>query len=434
MEVSPLNLVRLGELSKEEREELLERSEVNFKHVVPQVRKIILKVQERGDEALLDYTREYDGVDLGVEDLEVSREEIEGAYDRLEKGDVEAIERAAEAVERYHRYQLPDEWRKEFDPGISAGQIVRPIKSVGFYAPGGKARYPSSVLMTVVPAKVSGVEEIILCTPPDKAGEIDPSTLVAADVSGVDRIYRVGGAQAIAAMAYGTGTIPSVDKIVGPGNIYVSSAKKIVSMDVDIDFVAGPSEVLVLADSGADPRLIALDLVAQAEHRASSAAVLVTTSKELAESVRDEVGKLLEDSPREETIREALENYGRAVVCGSMEEAIGFSNDYAPEHLQILAGDLEKVLDEIVNAGAIFLGPYSPTSAGDYAVGPSHVLPTGGDARCHSGISVLEFIRMPSVQKLEREGLEELAETVERLAELEGLPGHARSVRERLEG
>lgn len=432
MEGSPLRILELRELSEEEKARLLERSQVTFEEVMPKVRNIVSEVRERGDEALLEYTRKYDKVDLDVGDIEVSKEEISQAYDQMEDENVDAIDRAAGAVERYHRKQLPDDWLEEFEPGISAGQVVRPLDSVGCYAPGGVAQYPSSVLMEVIPARVSGVKRIVLCTPPNFEGQINPSVLVAADLSEADEIYKVGGAQAIAAMAYGTETILPTDKVVGPGNIYVSAAKKIVSMDVDIDFVAGPSEVLILADSSADPRSIALDLAAQSEHRASSASVLVTTSKDLAESVREEFVNVLENAPRKEIIVEAIEKYGGVIVCEALSEAVEFSNEYGPEHLQVMTEDPENLLDKIVNAGAIFLGQYSTVSAGDFAVGPSHILPTGRGARRHSGISVFEFIRMPSVQKLSKEGLKNLAATIERFARLEGFPGHARSVRERL--
>lgn len=433
MDPFPVEVTKLQDLRGERREKLLERSEGDVEVVMSMVRDIVSGVVEGGDASLLNYTKRFDGAELVQDELEVDEDEISRAYGEMDPGDIKAIEKAAEAVERYHRRQVPEDWMEEFEPGVEAGQVVRPLESVGCYVPGGTAQYPSSVLMSAIPAKVAGVNRVVVCTPPDSNGRVSPGTLVASDVAGVDEVYRVGGAQAIAAMAYGTETVSRVEKIVGPGNVYVTAAKKIVSSDVEIDFMAGPSEILILADSSADPRLVALDLVAQAEHDPSSASVLVTLSDKLAEDVKGELERALEEAPRRKTAIEALKNYGRILIAQNLEEAIGFVNDYSAEHLQIMLEEPESVLDEIKNAGAIFIGRYSPTSAGDFAVGPSHILPTGRKTNRHDGINVLDFIRQPSVQKLSREGLEKLAETLERLAELEGLPAHARSIRERLE-
>lgn len=434
MEISPLEVVRLWRHPEGHRKRLLSRSEGDVAKVLPKVREIVKKVRNIGDFALLEFTEKFDGVEMARSQIQVTEEEISRAFEEMEYEDVKVIRKAAEAIERYHQRQIPEEWMEEFEEGVSAGQVVRPLNSVGCYAPGGNAQYPSSVLMSVIPAKVSGVERVSVCTPPNSNRKINPATLVATDFAGADEVYKAGGAQAISAMAYGTKTIPSVDKIVGPGNIYVAAAKREVSMEVDIDFMAGPSEVLILADSTADPHLIALDLVAQAEHDSSSAAVLVTTSEKLAEETSNEVKNILEDTPRSRTAGKALQKYGRAVVVRTTERAIDFANDYAPEHLQIMVKEPERILEKIKNAGAIFLGTNSPTSAGDFAVGPSHVLPTGGDARYYDGITVHDFLRMPSVQKLSKEGLEKISEVLERISELEGLPAHAKSVRERLEG
>lgn len=433
MEESPLEVVRLWEHQSRYRRRLMMRSEGDVAGAVSKARDIVNQVRDRGDIALVDLTEKFDGVRLGRDQLRVSDEDVSEAYEELKERDIEAIEKAAGAVERYHEEQVPSDWLEEFERGVSAGQVVRPLSSVGCYVPGGTAQYPSSVLMSVVPAKVAGVERIVVCSPPDSNGSVSPATLIAADVAGADEVYRVGGAQAIGAMAYGTRNVPAVSKIVGPGNVYVSAAKKVVSSRVDIDFMAGPSEVLIWADSTADPRLAAVDLVAQAEHDPSSASVLVTTSEVLAEDVSEEVRKVLEEIPRKRTAAKALRQYGGAVVVKSKERAIRFVNDYAPEHLQIMTADPEGDLDRVKNAGAIFLGPYSPTSAGDFNVGPSHILPTGGDARLYSGISVLDFIRQPSVQKLSREGLERLSDVIKRLTRLEGLAAHAKAVEERLE-
>ncbi|KXB08012.1 histidinol dehydrogenase [candidate division MSBL1 archaeon SCGC-AAA385D11] len=433
METSPLEIVRLWKRPDRYYLRLLRRSEGEVTGVLPKVRKIVSHVREKGDLALLDYTKKFDGIDLTRDQLCVSKSELEGAYGELESESIKALEKAAETIKRYHRRQLPEEWMEEFESGVYAGEIVRPLDSVGIYAPGGIARYPSSVLMSVIPARVAGVRRIVVCTPPDSEGRIDDTVMAAAVIAEADEVYRVGGAQAIAAMAYGTRTIPKMDKIVGPGGIYVQAAKKVVSSNTNIDFVAGPSEVLVLADSFANPRLIALDLVAQAEHDPSSAAVLATSSKKLAEKVQKEVASLIDETPRRRIVLESIQKYGRIVVARSLKRATEFANDYAPEHLELMVKRPKKVLDQIKNAGAVFIGPYSPIAAGDFAVGPSHVLPTGGASRWSSGLSVMSFLRTPSVQKATKDGLKRLSEVVEKLAELEGLPAHARSVRERLD-
>lgn len=428
-----MRLVRLGECSPEERERLLRRSELDVASVMPSVREIVENVRVRGDEALLEYTKRFDGVELRVDEIGVKGGEVREAYKKVGRRVVGAIRRAARAIRGFHLKQVPREWFTSPTPGVGVGQLVRPIERVGIYVPGGLARYPSSLLMAAVPARVAGVGEIIACTPPGKGG-VDPATLVAADVAGVDGVYKAGGAQAIAAMAYGTQTIPKVDKIVGPGNVYVVAAKLAVSAEVDIDFAAGPSEVLIVADDSAEPEHVALDLLAQVEHDPAAAAVLVSTSERLALRVRELVETGLGWMERKEIARKALERYGLVVVARDLKEAIGFANDYAPEHLQLVVGRPERALKLVKNAGAVFVGPYAPVAAGDFAVGPSHILPTGGAARRRSGLSVMDFVRMPSVQKLDERGLRGVADVVERFAEIEGLPAHARSVRERLRG
>lgn len=427
-----LKIVRLWECSREERKKLLKRSELDVTSVMPDVREIVANVRERGDEALIKYTQRFDGVRLTAKQLRVSSDEVREAHGKVDKTTVNAIKRAAKAIRRFHLKQLPHEWLEELAPGIKAGQLIRPLARVGVYVPGGLARYPSSLLMAAIPARVAGVEQIIACTPPRKDGQIDPTVLIAAEVAGVDAVFRVGGAQAIAAMAYGTQTLPRVDKIVGPGNIYVVAAKQVVSADVNIDFAAGPSEILVLADSSADPKYIASDLLAQAEHDPTAAAVLVTTSEKLALKVRELVQDMSEDSPRRDILVKSLSGYGQAVVARDLTEALRFTNDYAPEHLELIVKRPWQALKQVKNAGAIFIGPYAPVAAGDLAVGPNHILPTGGAARRCSGLSVLDFLRMPSLQVLSKRGLKRVATVVEKLAEVEGLPEHARSVRERL--
>ena len=429
--MSALKVIKLSDCSQKQREQLTKRSELDVASVTLRVCKITSDVREMGDEALLDYTEKLDGVKLSMEQLRVSKEEIRVAYDEVGADVVETIKQAAKAIKRFHEQQMPSEWLKEIQPGIKAGQLVRPLARVGAYVPGGLARYPSSALMSVVPAKVAGVKEIVVCTPPRRDGKVDPVTLVAADVAGADVVFKVGGAQAIAAMAYGTETISKVDKVVGPGNVYVVAAKQIVSSDVGVDFAAGPSEVLIVADDSADAECVAADLLAQAEHDQSAAAVLVTTSEKLAEEVCKFVEEQLEDSLRKDIALQSLEKYGRVIVARTLAEAIKFANEYAPEHLQLMVERPEQALKLVENAGAVFLGPYSPVAAGDFAVGPNHILPTGGVARWRSGLSVLDFLRLPTVQSLTESGFKRIAGVVEKMAEVEGLPGHAQSIRKR---
>ncbi len=433
MEISPLEIVKLWNHPETFRNRLIRRSEAGMAGPVQKVEKIISDIKNRGDRAILDYTEKFDNVKLGRDQLRVPEEEVSRAKDQLYPDKVETIEKAAENIKKFHQNQLPEPWIKELNDGVSAGQTIRPISPVGIYAPGGDATYPSTVLMSVIPAKLAGVERIVLCSPPSSEKTINMATLVAADVAGADEIYRIGGPQAIVSMTYGTRTVPKVNKIVGPGNIHVAAAKKAVSKDVSIDFMAGPSEILVLADSTANPRYVALDLVSQAEHDSESASVLVTTSEKVAEQVQEEVKSVLEDIPRERVAAKALDEHGHIVVVKSMERAISFANDYAPEHIEIMTKNSEEIVEKIENAGAIFVGENSPTSAGDFAVGPNHVLPTGRQATRFSGLSVENFVRMPSIQTLTKEGLEEMSDIAIKLAKMEGLSAHAKSVRERLE-
>ena len=430
--MEPLKIVRLRECSQKEREILLERSELDVESVLLRAIKIVSDVRRDGDKALLEYTERFDGVKLSAEELRVSESEFRLARGQLDAATTKAIKGAAEAIRKFHIKQLPRGWMKQLAPGVKAGQLVRPLESVGIYVPGGLARYPSSLLMAAVPARVAGVERIIVCTPPGKDGKIDAAVLVAAKVAGVDAVFKVGGAQAIAAMAYGTETVPKVDKIVGPGNVYVVAAKQVVAPNVGIDFAAGPTEVLIIADRSANPRFIAADLLSQAEHDTDAAVVLVTTSEGLASEVRELAREMIKENPRWQIALKAFAKYGRIVVVESVDEAIEFANAYAPEHLELMVRQPRRVLKRIKNAGSIFVGDFSPVAAGDLAVGPNHILPTGGAAKRCSGLSVLDFVRLPTVQELSRQGLERVAEVAERLAEVEGLPGHARSIKERL--
>lgn len=391
---------------------------------------IINDVKEGKDEAVKSYTEKFDGV--LVEDLKVTEKEIEEAYKNLDKKLLDSLESAASNIEKFHTAQIPKDWMMEVRPGITAGQVIRPINSVGCYIPGGRAAYPSSILMTVIPAKIAGVKRVICCTPPNKEGKILDAILVAADLAGADEIYKVGGAQAIAAMAYGTETLKPVEKIVGPGNIFVTAAKKLVYGEVDIEFPAGPSELLVLADETANPEYVAYDILSQAEHDPNASCFLVTPSIDLAEKTDYLIYKYAEEAERSEIIKESLEKYGQIIVTKDLDEAIDFTNEYAPEHLIITTEDDEKTLNKINNAGSIFLGNYSPVAAGDYGSGTNHVLPTGRGARMYSGLSTEAFLKKPTVQTLSKEGLELLSKTILPIADYEGFAAHADSVKVRL--
>ena len=411
--------------------ETIKRSEQDVNNVLDIVSDILNNVRENGDEAIKSYTEKFDGV--LIDDLKVSDEEIKEAYDTLDDSLLTALKNAALNIEKFHKKQIPSEWNIEVNPGITAGQIVRPINSAGCYIPGGRAAYPSSILMTVIPAKIAGVEKVVCVTPPQNDGKILDAILVAADIAGADEIYKVGGAQAIGALAFGTESIPSVEKIVGPGNIFVTAAKKLVYGQVDIEFPAGPSEVLILADDTAIPKYIATDILAQAEHDPNASCFLVTDSEKLANETDKIVKQLTEVAPRREIIVESLSKSGKIIITDTFEEAIHVTNEYAPEHLIISTQDDDETLSNIKNAGSIFLGAYSPVAAGDYGSGTNHVLPTGGGAKMYSGLSTEAFIKKPTVQRITKEGLKELAKTSVPIAEYEGFFAHANSFKTRLE-
>jgi histidinol dehydrogenase len=390
---------------------------------------VIERVRTEGDVALRDYAREFDDVEVG--NLDVT-DAAERAYEELDEEMREHVETAAANVRTFHEAQLPEDWREEFSPGRELGRRFRPIERVGAYVPGGAAAYPSSALMTVLPAKVAGVPHVAVCTPP--AEELNPVTLAALHVAGADAVYQVGGAQAVAALAYGTETVSAVEKIVGPGNRFVTAAKAAVRGDVAIDFLAGPSEVAVLADSSADPDLVAAELVAQAEHDPNASVVAATDDEDLATAVCEACDRQASEREREATIREAFENDASGVFRGrSMPEAVLFVEEYAAEHLAIHAENDEALLERITNAGSVFLGPDTPVAAGDYASGTNHVLPTGGGARVTGGLSVETFMRSTTVQRLSHDALGDLRETVTELARAEGLDAHAESVEKRFE-
>jgi len=417
----------MADLDPHERQSIMERSSQDISSVYEHVRRIVEDVKQRGDAALLEANREFKEGVTGA-DLKVTDKEIEQAYGLVDQGVVHSLRVAAKNITRFHQAQAErDMWAIEVSDGILAGRMIRPMDRVGCYIPGGRAAYPSTVLMTAIPALVAGVQEIVLTTPPGKGMNVHPTTLVAADVAGCREIYKAGGPWGIAALAYGTKTVPRVDKIVGPGNKYVTAAKMLVYGRVDIDSPAGPSESLILADETGDPFLIALDFLSQIEHDPDSAAVLVTPSADLAEAVCREIDREFSSLPRKEIFAASLTR-SYVIIAADMDSAIDFSNDYAPEHLQIMTREPFFVLSKIKHAGSIFMGSYAPVPVGDYASGTNHVLPTARCARMFSGLSVDDFIKKPTFQYLSKEGLRSLKDVVVTLAEAEGLPNHARAV------
>ena len=384
------------------------------------------------DQAVFNYTKQFDGADINAGNILVTEEEIAEAYEQVDTTLLAVIRKSLVNIKKYHEKQVQNSWFTTED-GIILGQKVTALATVGVYVPGGKAVYPSSVLMNVLPAKVAGVDRIVMCTPPGKDGKVYPSTLVAAKEAGVDEIYKVGGAQAIAAMAFGTESVPKVDKIVGPGNIYVALAKKAVFGYVSIDSIAGPSEILVLADETANPRYVAADLLSQAEHDEMASAILITTSQKLAEEVSAEIDQFVAELSRKEIIQKSLDNYGYILVADNMEEAIDTVNAIASEHMEIVTADPFHVMTKIRNAGAIFIGEYSSEPLGDYFAGPNHVLPTNGTAKFFSALSVDDFIKKSSIISYSREALEKVHKDIEKFAECEKLTAHANSIRVRFE-
>ena len=412
---------------------MLERSPDSYPEQEARVAAILADVKNRGDEAVFEYTKRFDRADIGPENFIVSKEEEEEAYSKVDPELIGVIRRAIARIRAFHEHEKQKSWFMTEENGMVLGQRVTPLARVGVYVPGGKAAYPSSVLMNVIPAKVAGVPDIVMCTPPGGDGKVAPTTLVAAKEAGVGTIYKVGGAQAIAAMAYGTKCLPKVDKITGPGNIYVALAKKAVYGHVSIDSVAGPSEVMVLADETANPRWVAADLLSQAEHDELASAILVTTSMKLAEEVSREIDGFLPQLTRREIIEKSLDRFGRILVADSMDEAIRAVNEIASEHLEIVTKEPFLLMTKIKNAGAIFIGEHSSEPLGDYFAGPNHVLPTNGTAKFFSALSVDDFIKKSSIIMSSREALGALHEDIERFAKAEGLTAHANSVHVRFE-
>lgn len=429
--------MRIQRLNKDTKqnllEDLLKRSPNSYGEYEERVQSILSEVKTRKDAAVFEFTEKFDKAHIDASNILVTEEEIAEAYKLVEKDLLEVIRKSLTNIEAYHTRQRQNSWFDSKADGTILGQKVTPLERVGVYVPGGKAVYPSSVLMNVMPAKVAGVDEIIMVTPPDKEGKVSPNTLVAAKEAGVNRIYKVGGAQAIGALAYGTESIPKVDKIVGPGNIYVALAKKAVYGHVSIDSIAGPSEILIVADETANPRYVAADLLSQAEHDELASSILVTTSEELAKAVSEEVDRFLEVLSRARIIRKSLDNYGYILIADTMDEVIEVANEIASEHLEIQTRNPFEVMTKIRNAGAIFIGEYASEPLGDYFAGPNHILPTNGTAKFFSPLSVDDFVKKSSIISYSKEALEKVHRDIELFAKAEQLTAHANSIHVRFE-
>lgn len=429
--------MRIVRLTKDAKKDLLgnllKRSPNNYGQYEAVVAEIVASVRDKGDEALFSYTEKFDKCRIDASNIKVTEEEIREAYGKVDAGLIEVMKKSAENIRVFHGKQMHNSWIDTKSDGSLLGQKITPIGTSGVYVPGGKAAYPSSVLMNVIPAKVAGVERIIMATPPDGNGKVYAGTLVAADIAGVDEIYKVGGAQAIAAMAFGTESIPNVDKITGPGNIFVALAKKACFGYVSIDSIAGPSEILVIADETANPRYVAADLLSQAEHDELASAILITTSAELAKEVDKEAARFTERLSRKEIIQKSLDNYGYLLVADTMEEAIEAANEIASEHVEILTQNPYEIMPKIKNAGALFLGEYSSEPLGDYFAGPNHILPTNGTAKFFSPLNVDDFMKKTSIIAYSKDALRAVHEDIELFAKSEGLTAHANSIKVRFE-
>ena len=410
---------------------LKKRAQNSDKNVIPTVSEIIENVRENGDKAVREYTIKFDG--KAPECVEIPKEEIEGLMEKCDADYLRTVVKAAVNIADFHQRQVQQTWMTTKPNGVMMGQRIRGLKRVGIYVPGGTAAYPSSVLMNAIPAKIAGVEEVVMVTPPQKDGTPNPNIVAAAKVAGVDRIFLMGGAQAIAALAYGTETVPKVDKIVGPGNIFVATAKKLLYGTVDIDMIAGPSEILIIADSTADPKFLAADLMSQAEHDRLASAILLTDSEALAEQTKAELARQRQTLERKEIIESSLDNFGAIIVCSDMKQAVEFANELAPEHLEVCCQNPMEYVGKLDNAGSVFLGNYSPEPLGDYFAGPNHVLPTSGTARFFSPLSVDSFIKKSSFIYYTEEALRADAEDVIRFADTEGLTAHANSIKVRFD-
>jgi histidinol dehydrogenase len=423
-----MKIVNTKEFKEEIILKVLNRGKTDLYSISSSVKTIVDCVKEIGDEALLKYTQEFDKVKLLISKIKVTNTEIKAAYNKLEKTQISALKKAATNIKKFHERQLKTKWSMNLARGVNLGQVVRPLGSVGIYAPRGQVSYPSSVLMCAIPAKLAGVKRVVVCSPPLDSGDVSPALLVASDIAKVNEIYRVGGAQAIAAMAYGTNTLQKVDKIIGPGNIFVTKAKLYVNRDVSIDLPAGPSEILIIADETGDASFISSDLLAQLEHDSNSWAILLTTSKKLASEVRAKINQQKQFLSRKKIINASLKKGGIIVIVNNLEEAIQLTNIVAPEHLEIQTKTPKKILNKIQNAGACFLGKYSPVAFGDYSSGLNHVLPTAGYAKFYSGLSTLDFIKTINFLNCSKDGYKNLKKTAISIAKMEGFDAHEKSV------
>ena len=427
-----LRFIKSNQISKDTISEFLPRTEGVLDSIRESVSEIISEVKLNKDKAVLEFTKKFDGVDLNKSEIQVTKDEFEEAYNKVDKKLLDALKHAKNNLIKFHQAQMRPDWSIEIEKGVNAGQIYRPLESVGIYIPGGRAIYPSTVLMAAVPAFVAGVKKIIICSPPQEDKKIPPEILVAAKEFEIDKIFKVGGAQAIAAMAYGTKIIPRVQKVVGPGNKWVNAAKQLLSNVIAIDTPAGPSEILIIADETADFRFVIVDLLSQIEHDPDNIGIIVSNSSELISKINNNIESFVEGSIRKEIIKSALANNSFIIKANDIEDCIRVSNVIAPEHLEIMIKNPNKVLEKVKNAGAIFIGPYSPVSLGDYCAGTNHILPTGGNAKKYSGLNIYDFLKTIDVLKCNKEGLTTLFESVSTIAEFEGLFAHKKSVEERL--
>lgn len=430
--MNPLRIINSDELDEETIRSYIPRIETQLELVRKTVNKIIQDVKDNGDKALVNLTYKYDGVELASNEIQVSKEEVTQAYKNVDPHLLQAIHSAKENLIKFNLAQKREDWNVEIVKGVIAGQVYRPLDAIGIYIPGGRAIYPSTVLMIAAPAYVAGVKEIVMCSPPQKDGKIAPEILVAANEFKIKKIYKVGGAQAVAAMAYGTETVPKVPKVIGPGNIWVNTAKQLLSNIIAIDAPAGPSEVLIIADEFADHNYVIVDFISQIEHDPDNVGIIVSDSEELIHRITGSIEQYIIESKRSTIIEQALKKNSIIIKAKNLEDCIRISNLIAPEHLEILVENPNGIIKEITNAGAIFLGPYSPIPLGDYCAGTNHILPTGGSAKKYSGLNLYDFLKTIDVLKCDKDGLKNLSDTAIKLAEFEGLYAHKRSIEERL--
>jgi histidinol dehydrogenase len=430
--MTSIRVINSDQINEETLTKYIPRTSTQFDSIQDSVISIIRSVKERGDNAILEFTEKYDNVGLNTEEIQVTEEEISEAYEKTDKALIKAIQHAKENLIKFHKAQMREDWSIEVEKGVIAGQIYRPLEDLGIYIPGGRAVYPSTVLMIAAPAHVAGISEIIMCSPPQKDKKIDSAILIAANEFQIKKIYKVGGAQAIAAMAYGTETIPKVHKVIGPGSIWVNAAKQLLSNIIAIDSPAGPSEILIIGDESANPNYVIVDFLSQIEHDPDNIGIIVSYSEHLITQIKDSIEDFIKNSKRRDIIEKSLVNNSLIIRAKNLEDCVRISNLIAPEHLEILTKEPDELVKKIINAGAIFLGPFSPVSLGDYCAGTNHVIPTGGSAKTFSGLNLYDFLKTIDVLNCKREGLEKLSSTAIKLAEFEGLTTHKRSIEERL--